>query len=236
MGRNNYFQFKHFRVGQEHAAMKVGIDGVLLGAWINLNGAKRVLDIGTGTGLIALMAAQRSQALVDAVELEPEAIKDATANFQNSKWVGRIKLFKGAFQDFESTCRYDHIFSNPPFFENALKAKDPKRTQARHTDALSLQELLSKAKQLLNEKGRLSFILPVDQEKRLLELAEAAGFKLNRIVRVAPDFNKKCYRLLVELTREDFPLQESVFYIRDAKSSDFSKEYRELTKDFYLAF
>ncbi|WP_170846877.1 tRNA1(Val) (adenine(37)-N6)-methyltransferase [Sunxiuqinia elliptica] len=236
MGRNNYFQFKHFRIVQEHAAMKVGIDGVLLGAWINLSGVKRVLDIGTGTGLIALMAAQRSQALVDAVELEPEAIKDATANFHNSKWVSRIKLFQGAFQDFESAYRYDHLFSNPPFFENALKAKDPKRTQARHTDALSLQELLSKAKQLLNEKGRLSLILPVDQEKRLLELTEATGFKLSRIVRVAPDLNKKFHRLLVELSLEDALLQESVFYIRDAKSSDFSMDYRELTKDFYLAF
>ncbi|MGQ7868445.1 tRNA1(Val) (adenine(37)-N6)-methyltransferase [Sunxiuqinia sp. sy24] len=235
MGRNNYFQFKEFRVEQQLAAMKVGIDGVLLGAWADLSGAGRVLDVGTGTGLLALMVAQRSDALVDAVELDTEAAQEACGNFKNSRWPSRLQLTVGAFQDFQSDKTYDHIISNPPFFVNGVQSPNQKRSQARHSARLSLKELLKKASGLLTDSGKISLIVPAEQETRILELANRLNLYVNRLVRVAPDESKKAHRLLLELSTKPKSLNESCLFIRDKEMGDYSTAYRELTRDFYLA-
>ena len=236
MGRNNYFQFKKFRIIQEKSAMKVGIDGVLLGAWINLNGADQVLDIGTGTGLLALMAAQRSDAIIDAVELEPDAASEALLNFENSGWKSRINLSVGAFQVFKTNKKYDHILSNPPFFENSSKSNDLKRTQARHSDSLTLRELLVQAKEMLAENGKISLILPIYKEKQLFDFAKALGFYVTRFTTVSPDETKKPHRILIELSMVPSPMETFSFSIRDSGFGDFSDQYRDLTREFYLAF
>ena len=235
MSRNNFFQFKQFRVFQEKSGMKVGVDGVLLGAWANLERARQILDVGTGTGLLALMAAQRSGATIDAVELEPEAAAEAYSNFQSSEWLWRFQLSVGAFQNFQTHKKYDHIISNPPFFDNSQKSADVKRAQARHADSLSLKELLEKSKEYLDENGKISLILPADKEMRLLELSQLLNLKLTRITRVASDETKKIHRLLVELSLTDAPLEDSTFFIRDAATGNYSTGYRELTTDFYLS-
>lgn len=235
MGRNSYFQFKQFRINQEKAAMKVGIDGVLLGAWANLNGATRVLDVGAGTGLLALMVAQRCQAQVDAVELELYAAEEAAQNFQNSKWRGRLQLTCCSFQDYGTDEKYDHIISNPPFFENSPKSADQRRTQARHADTLSLKELLEKSIQLLTPNGKVSLILPSDKEKRLIELLERFDLTFSRIARVSPDEKKVPHRLLVELAKSVMTTEQTTITIREAVSGKYSGQYRELTKEFYLA-
>ncbi|WP_430974424.1 tRNA1(Val) (adenine(37)-N6)-methyltransferase [Sunxiuqinia rutila] len=234
MGRNNFFQFKEFRVEQARTAMKVGIDGVLLGAWADLQAACRVLDVGTGTGLLALMAAQRSAALIDAVELDLDAAEEARSNFQNSNWASRFRVVAGAFQDFQPGVCYDHIISNPPFFENGQPSSNPLRAQARHAGKLNLRELLERASVLLANKGKISLIIPAEQELRLLELAKALSLHVARLVRVAPDESKKAHRLLAELAKEACPLQEAVLFIRDKGTGLFSESYRELTRDFYL--
>lgn len=236
MGRNNYFQFKKFRIVQEKAAMKVGIDGVLLGAWAKLDGATTILDIGTGTGLLALMAAQKTEGKIDAVELEPEAAAEALLNFQNSPWLSRIALSVCAIQDFETTLKYDHIISNPPFFENGSKSYDIKRKQARHADSLTLKELLERSVSLSTDDGKISLILPIDKEKRLFDLAKMLGLSVSRLATLAPDEGKKPHRILVELSKASASLERSAFFIRNAETNEYSSEYRELTKDFYLAF
>ena len=236
MGHNNFFQFKQFRVVQEKSAMKVGTDGVLLGAWANLNGSARVLDIGTGTGLLALMAAQRSEAIIDTVELEPDAASEALLNFQDSPWQARICLSVGAFQKFNTMTRYDHIISNPPFFENSQKSHDSKRTQARHADSLSLKELLEKSVTMLAENGRVSLILPADKEDRLHFLVDTMNLYITRFSRVASDKTKKPHRILTELSLFSTQLDEHDLFIRDSESGNYSDQYREMTNEFYLAF
>ncbi|WP_394697602.1 tRNA1(Val) (adenine(37)-N6)-methyltransferase [uncultured Sunxiuqinia sp.] len=236
MGRGNFFYFKQFGVRQEKAAMKVGIDGVLLGSWVRFNRVARVLDVGTGTGLLALMAAQKTNALIDAVELESDAAEEAQFNFQNSKWGKRLRLTIGDFRSFQTTEKYDHIISNPPFFENSPKSGDHKRAQARHADSLSLQELLTKAKSLLSEDARISLIVPVDKERRLKELASELSLTITRFVKVAPDETKKNHRLLVELSTNAGKFEEGELFIRQSVENDFSPAYRKLTEDFYRNF
>jgi len=216
--------------------MKVGIDGVLLGAWANFDGASRILDIGTGTGLLALMAAQRSCAMIDAVELEPEAASEALSNFRNSEWQSRINLTVCAFQQFETSQKYDHIISNPPFFENSPKSVSVKRAQARHADSLSLGELLDKSAFLLSHEGKISLVLPADKEERLRFLVREKALFINRVSRVAPDETKKSHRLLVELSGLPTYIDGGYIIIRHAGSADYTNQYRELTKDFYMAF
>jgi tRNA1Val (adenine37-N6)-methyltransferase len=236
MARNNFFQFKKFRISQEKAAMKVGIDGVLLGAWAHLEDATRILDIGTGTGLLALMAAQRSNAMIEAVELDTEAASEALFNFRNSEWQSRISLTVGSFQTFESSQAYDHIISNPPFFDNSPKPDNLKRAQARHADSLSLDELLGKSMTLLSPNGKISLILPADKEERLRFLVRGKALYINRLSRIAPDEMKKPHRLLVELSADSTSVDGPDIFIRNAGSFDYTSQYRELTRDFYLAF
>lgn len=238
MAKNNFFQFKQFRIVQEKAAMKVGIDGVLLGAWVDLADERRILDVGTGTGLLALMAAQRTGAMVDAVEIEIDAAEEAKENFSQSPWSDRIQLFVTAFQDFEANGKYDHIISNPPFFDHVKtpKSGDLKRATARHAESLNIQELLEKGAALLSDDGRISLVLPADQEEQLRTEARHFNLFVNRCARVFPDETRPAHRILVELSfHPEIDFWESI-YIRNRETGEYTAQYRELTRDFYLAF
>ncbi len=239
MPRNSYFQFKQFRIIQERSAMKVGVDGVLLGAWAVTSGANRMLDIGTGTGLIALMLAQKNaSAQIDAIEIDRDACEEAAFNVQQSDWSDRIKLYCQSFQEFAAKTenKYDLIVSNPPFFSNGVKAPSETRAQARHADALPLDVLISGAAKLLNENGRIALVLPVEQLQGLENLAKINGFFLFRLCRVKPNPVKPDFRILVELANEPVACQEENLMIEFEKHHDYTPEYRELTKDFYLKF
>ena len=235
---NNYFCFKQFAVVQDNTAMKVGTDGVLLGAWCSCAGAQRVLDVGTGTGLIAMMVAQRSEAQVAAVEIDSSACIDAVGNFGNSPWSDRIELFNLPIQEFSVDCqdRFDLIVSNPPFFSNSLKAPSAGRALARHDDTLPVTDLFGCAARLLTDNGRLSVIIPAD---RLSDYdAEAAHHRLSvvRWAMVRPNPSSPFHRAMVEYGYGDVLVTDEIINIETEEHGIYSPEYIALTRDFYLKF
>ena len=239
MPRNKFFQFKQFRIIQERSAMKVGMDGVLLGAWTDPSGAERILDIGSGTGLIALMMAQKNnKAQIDAIEVDQDAFSEAVLNCQQSSWNDRIKLELCSLKEFavRTAQKYDLIVSNPPFFTNGIKAPLESRAQARHSDSLPLDVLISGAAGILQEKGRIALVLPIETLPEIENLAQSNGLFISRLCRVKPNPTKPVFRILIELTNSECVIQESELMIEFEKHHDYTPEYRELTKDFYLKF
>ena len=244
------FTFKRFSVVNERSAMKVNTDGVLLGAAMTILSTDRnFLDVGTGTGTIALMAAQRisdslaaesdvnPQFNVDAVDLDEPSIQEALANFQNSPWGENIHAHHAAFDEFAAAhvnSRYDLIFSNPPYFEDSLLASQERRSQARHTaTGLSYRELLDFAKYALSEKGRFSIVLPADQEQPLCRYARMNALHLVRILRVRTIPRKAPTRILAEFSRSrcESPAEELLTIQNEGK---YTNEYLSLTREFYL--
>ena len=228
------FRFKQFEVCHAGCAMKVGTDGVLLGAWASCQ--QRILDVGTGSGLIALMLAQRfDNAQVDAIDMDADAVGQATENFARSPWSDRLSCRQIAVQDLaKEDVRYDAIVSNPPYFVDSLKNPNLQRQTARHTDTLSYEELLASCEHLLTADGVLSLILPAESEQVVLDTAKSVGLYPTRLVHVYSKPGKPVKRILLELQkRNDQPCEESHFYIESA-TSPRSDEYTALTKDFYL--
>ena len=237
MGKNNYFQFKQFRIEQQRSAMKVGVDGVLLGAWAEVSQVKTILDVGTGTGLIALMMAQRSAAQITAIEIEQNAAEEATENVVSSPWKGRVKVLHTSFQEFAKTSsqKFDLIVSNPPFFSKASKAANNERTLARHNDSLPFDELMKFAPALLSGRGSLTMIIPAETFAELDSLALHNQLYLKQVTEVQPKPSKKANRRLVQWskTKQEVNSDKLVIYENDGS---FTKEYIALTRDFYLKF
>ena len=215
--------------------MKVGTDGVLLGAWTNVENVGRVLDIGTGTGLLALMIAQRSAAKIDAVEIDQEAFLQAKENIQKSPWKERIDLHHKSIQEYPEglSYKYDLIICNPPFFQNSLKAPDQSRSIARHNERLDLSELLFISANILNPSGRLSIVIPADILKIVLKKAGENNFYLNRKTLLKPTPEKAPKRALLEFGLEKKELEENEIVI-ELERHQYSKAFKGLSKDFYL--
>ncbi|MFH1121106.1 MAG: methyltransferase [Bacteroidota bacterium] len=232
------FRFKQFVVDDAACPMKVGTDSVLLGAWAKLENSLSILDIGTGCGLLALMAAQRSEALITAIDIDPVANGSAAANFRISPWAGRLTARCIRVQDFQNETEagnFDHIISNPPFFINSLKAPDPERSNARHNDLLPIEDLVKAVVKLLSPEGRFSLILPVQESIVFTDLANVAGLFLVSVITVIPKTGKEANRMLLEFGMQQMNVETSALTIRDA-SGEFTTEYKKLTRDFYLNF
>ena len=202
MGHNNYFQFKQFLIRQNKSAMKVGTDGVLLGAWSDVSNAGNILDIGTGTGLIAIMLAQRSEAKITGVEIEIQAAQEAKENAENSPWHDRINIIHQTFQKYASktTEKFDTIVSNPPYFTKAVKNKQVEKSLARHNHLLPFNELLIGVSEILTEDGKLSMILPATEAIEFMNQAKNYGLFLSRVTEVKPSLNKEPNRQLMEFS------------------------------------
>ena len=238
------FQFKQFFVAHDRCAMKVGTDGVLLGAWaepaVSIQpSAFRILDVGTGSGLVALMLAQRfPEAHIDAIDIDEAAVEQAAENFAASPWSDRLHAFHARLQEWQSHSVPSLIVSNPPYFQNSLKNPDKGRELARHTDTLSYEELLYHSARLLSEHGRLAIILPAEAEQEIRTLAAQHSLFTTRVTRVYSKETKPARRVLLQFEKSDYrdtdiSIAEDSLVLEDGKGGR-SAAYQEITKDFYL--
>ncbi len=237
MRNKKVFQFKEFSVHHDRSTMKVGTDGVLLGAWVNVNGAKRILDVGTGSGVIALMLAQRtpSDVIIDALDNSVDDFIQAKENFLASRWKDKINAHHESFQNFNSPFQYDCIVSNPPYFSNSLEPPDVKRKSVRHTLTLSFDELLASSVKHLKPSGKLNLILPFTEGEEFISLASKRGLHCNRKVAFRTRATKAIERLLLEFSKEEIAVHESEILLYK-ESNAISAGYRSLTQDFYINF
>ena len=228
------FQFKQFSIYQDKCAMKVGTDGVLLGAWAKpIEGD--LLDVGCGTGLIALMMAQRvGDAKIDAIDIDEHSYQQTLGNVANSKWKDKIDVFHTDLQSFNPNTKYNHIFSNPPYFIQSYKALDKARNTARHTDSLSFEDLIVNVVRLLDKDGIFSLILPVVEAQKLTTIALGNGLFLNRKCDVKPNKMKPVKRILMEFSFNSVEVVSEELTIETDKRHQYTKEYISLTQDFYL--
>lgn len=237
------FHFKEFAIEQDRCAMKVGTDGVLLGAWASLgNDPQTILDIGAGTGLIALMLAQRSDTeQIDAIEIDEEAYEQCVDNFENSQWSDRLFCYHASLDEFveEMEDTFDLIISNPPFFSPPLNS--PKRERiitdsrgkARFYDSLPFENLVNDVAQLLSEDGQFAVIIPFGEEEKFLRLTENVKLFPNRITRVKGTPTSETKRSLMQFSFHKTPVIEKELIIEISRH-EYTDEYKELVKDFYL--
>ena len=254
------FRFKYFNVVNECSAMKVNTDGVLLGAAMTILPAdRRLLDIGTGTGTIALMAAQRALGIpgqagddevrsgddevravgdfmIDAIDIDEPSASEAAANFGESPWAEHLRAHNLSLQDFADSepDKYDLIFSNPPYFEDSCIAPDDRKSTARHTSVgLSYRDIFEFASERLTDNGRVSLVLPADQEAALCRYARMCGLHLFRIMRIRTVERKAPIRIITEFSRQrcQTPADEMLTIMNEGK---YTQEYLSLTTDFYL--
>lgn len=239
---NQIFQFKQFTIDQSLCAMKVGTDGVTLGAVADVEQAKRVLDIGCGTGLLCLMTAQRNEsAEIVGIDIDEDAVRGATQNVEASKWSGRITIVGKSLQEFIATApsTFDKIITNPPYFEDSLKAPKASRTLARHTDSLPFTELASSVSTLLSDDGSLSIILPTDAHDKFEKIAEQYGLYLRKKTLVYPKPGAEAKRTVGEFVKcrtQNAECEINELTIETEVRHQYTEDYIKLTKEFYLKF
>ncbi|MGM9788281.1 MAG: tRNA1(Val) (adenine(37)-N6)-methyltransferase [Candidatus Cryptobacteroides sp.] len=230
------FKFKEFELSNERAAMKLGTDSVLLGASVDVEGVDSVLDIGTGTGVVALMIAQRTagsplRPIIDAIDIDLPSVEEARENFQASPWVDRLKVYHSALQSYPRK-EYDLIVSNPPFFDNSLLNPDSRKREARHTCTLSYLDILKYARTTLSAYGRLALILPSEEEKTLIRTAVSYHLYPKSILRIRTVERKVPKRIVVEFCRVMPQVKQR--YLNMSRDGEFTPEYRELVEPFLL--
>lgn len=241
MAKNTCFHFKQFSIQQEHCAMKVSTDACLFGAQTSVENRHRILDIGAGTGLLALMAAQRSGAMIEAVELDTQAAKQAQNNFSNSLWASRLTIHCANIQQFASAGQkqFDLIICNPPFFTSHTGSLDTLRHQARHNNTLSFAELIEVGNALLSPDGYFEVLLPTSEYPGFMGIAEATGFILSHITHIQPKPDKPIHRGMIRLAKQtngnshSTTHTESLIGIRDDQGV-YSQAFRELLAPYYL--
>lgn len=231
------FRFKQFEIHDELSAMKIGTDGVLLGAWADVADARSILDVGTGTGLVAIMCAQRNaQARVHGIDIVEDAATEAQQNMARTAWRDRLSAEHADLRDYDPDVRYDHIVSNPPFFLTTLQSPDATRAMARHADTLPYADLVSAAERLLTPGGRLSVVLPTECAATFRRVAFERLW-LSRITDVVTREGEAPKRTLMEFRLSAKPLMPCADSLTiQAKDGSYTEEYRRLTEEFYLNF
>lgn len=230
------FRFKQFSVEQGTVTMKVNTDGVLLGCWCSLSFfTGKALDIGTGTGVIALILAQRSlQLYIEALDIDEQAFFISSTNFKNSPWSTRLASFYSSLQDFQSKDKFDVIITNPPYFVNRYKSEQIAKNVARHADSLPFSVLIDFVKNNLSSDGFFHLILPADEGNEFIHLAELQGLFVTKKTNVASYVSKPVIRYLLTFSLKKLDVVEDDFYIYNGPNMGYTDGYIELTKDFYL--
>ncbi|MDE7181018.1 MAG: methyltransferase [Muribaculaceae bacterium] len=237
--RKSIFRFKQFECRHQASSMKIGVDAVLVGAWARVEECRRILDVGTGCGVIALMCAQRNpEAIIDAIDIDAPSVAEAYENFRNSPWAARLNALNVSFENLSANS-YDLIISNPPFFNSGVENPDSPRLKARHEAELSPANLLSKGKDMLTDRGRIAMILPHDRGEEII--AEARNFNLSllRLCEIKGHEKAPFKRLLLEFGSYDNRTsnkREETQLILELSAGQPTEEYRELCKQFYLYF
>lgn len=232
------FQFKQFSINQANVAMKIGTDSMILGSWASIGDADTILDIGTGTGLLALMLAQQTDAFtIDAVEIDNQAFETAVNNFESSPWGDRLFCYHASIQEFadEIDDTYDFIIANPPYFDPHAIESVNSRSIARQTHLLNHMTLLKLTKKLLNENGECAFSLPYTSENLFVSLAEKLGFKAYEILRMKDQKEKPFTRSFIQLGFIDKSIKINELVLKNADNS-YTDDFKKLTKEFYLNF
>lgn len=233
---NDYFQFRQFVVHQQRCAMKVGTDGTLLGAWAAApSGQCRILDIGTGTGLIALMMAQRyPEAEVTGIDIDEDAVTQADENVRLSPFSERVRIYRQDIVNFADTIGFDAIVSNPPYFVDSLACPDDQRTIARHAVSLTYEQLMHQAYHLLKDEGRFSVVVPSDCRAKIEAAACIEGFFMTRVCQIKTTPRKQPKRQLIEFQKHpvsELDISEGVIEVSPNVRSEW---YQQLTKEFYI--
>lgn len=231
---NNYFRFKQFTIRQENCAMKVGTDGCLLGGWFDCSQSKRILDAGCGSGLIALMAAQRCDAEITGVEIDADTAVQAAENAAESPWGGRINIVNADVLQFAADVPFDSIVCNPPYFVNSLKCGSESRTKARHSDTLDCEAFFKKAKELLALDGKVSIVIPGDMVERWKDAAAINGFSASRIIYIKTTPRKMPKRALLEFVRAYNANARISTIVLEDKPGLYSEDAKRILGDFYL--
>ncbi|MGA2405473.1 MAG: methyltransferase [Bacteroidales bacterium] len=234
---NDYFSFKQFTIYQDKSAFKVGTDGVLLGASADIASVSRILDIGTGTGLIAIMLAQRCNAEIVALEPDLGSFIQASENVSRCRWRNRIKVEHTDLQHFNpGQEKFDLIVTNPPYFSDSLKSPDLRKSAARHNDSLTSGEILKGVSRLMNDEGHLELIMPFVEGNVFIAEAQKYGLYCNNILKIKPLPTAEIRRLIITFSRHQIKPSERFLTIEYGRRHEFTDEYKNLTKDFYLKF
>ena len=230
---NNYFKFKQFTIVQDGCAMKVGTDGCLLGGWFDCSKSKNILDIGCGSGLIAIMAAQRCDALVTGIEIDSNAAIQAEKNVKNSPWSERIEIVNCDFLEYNTSKRFDTVVCNPPYFVNSLKCGKSQRTLARHSDSLNCKEFFAKCAEISTDTATVNIIIPSDIAEEWLSAAKENGFYASRITHIKTTPKKVSKRVLMEFSRSETATNEKTIIFEDGRG-EYSEDVKNILRDFYL--
>lgn len=231
------FRFKRFTIQQDRCALKVGTDGVLFGAWIRYGDAQRILDIGTGTGLLALIAAQRTElARIDAVEIDADSAQQAAENVAATAWAERIRVHHMDVRRLKSAQPFDLIICNPPYYAGYSTAADKRVDLAKHSSELHFEQLLGVVARVLSADGRFAVIIPLNRELDMMEVSKGVGLSVTRrcVVRYVPHRTPK--RLLLEFARGTQAAEEEELCIEASGPFDYSPEYRALISDIMVNF
>lgn len=233
---DDFFTFKQFRVLHRKSIMKVGTDGVLLGAYVDCGSARRILDIGTGTGLLCLMLAQKCNAVIHGIDINAEAVDVARFNVNQCPWSDRIEIFHSSVQDFLPNEKYDLIVSNPPFYTTDVVAPEKGRAIARHGINLNVSELTLSIGRLLANDGHCYVIYPSEQCEVFENEIGECGMFVSRRLYVSSRPETRPIRTIIEICRNQSEIQEDSLYIENGARHDFSDKYKALTRDYYLKF